>query len=132
MVKGNDFVEAINQLNADNKHITFAELIAMVLKDKVVEIYVGDTYEDIKYDDSTQKYVAVLVGKVLAAYAECLVLNCAYMDQSTKTMKLGNIVCLNERGIRTITEVDETGILKDTFLSTRDSKIVKGLFEKKR
>lgn len=130
MVKEIDFVKAIDEINANGKDITFAELIATVLKDKIVEIYVGDTYEDIKYDDSTQKYAAVIIGKVITAYAECLVLNCAYIDQTGQSRKiqLGNIVCLNERAIRTITEIDETGILKDTFLSTRDSKIVKGLF----
>lgn len=128
MATEQEFVDAINELNAEGKQITLAELIAKVLKDRVVEIYVGDTYEDIKYDDSTQKYAAVLVGKIVTAYAECIVLNCAYTDPVTKEPRLGNIVCLNERAIRTITEVDDTGVLKDTFLSTRDSKIVKGLF----
>jgi hypothetical protein len=128
MAKEQDFILAIDAVNNSGKSISFAELAAKIYKDKIVEVYVGDTFEDIKYDDSTQKYAAVLVGKVITAYAECLVLNCAYMDQNTKTMKIGNIVCLNERGIRTITEVDESGVLRDTFLSTRDSKIVKGLF----
>lgn len=123
-----DFINVIDEVRNSGKEITFAELIAKVLKNKVVEVYIGDTYEDIKYDDSTQKYAAVLIGKVVTAYAECLVLNCAYIDQATKSMKFGNIVCLNERAVRTITEVDDTGVLKDTFLSTRDSKIVKGLF----
>jgi hypothetical protein len=97
----------------------------------VVEVYVGDTYEDIKYDDSSVKYVAILVGKVITAYAEMLVLDCAYIDQQTKKLQFGNIVCLNERGIRTITEVDESGILRDTFLNSRDGKIVKNLLDGK-
>jgi len=128
MSKERDFTKVIDELNGAGEDITLAELLAKVLKGKIVEIYVGDTFEDVKYDDSTQKCAAVLIGKIVAAYAECLVLNCAYMDQNTKNIKLGNIVCLNERAIRTVTEVDESGILKDTFLSTRDSKIVKGLF----
>lgn len=127
MAKEEEFIKAIDEVHASGKDITFAELIAKVFTGRVVEIYVGDTFEDVKYDDSTQKYAAVVVGKVVAAYAECIVLNCAYMDQATKTMQFGNIVCLNERGIRTITEVDNNGILKDTFLSSRDAKIVKGL-----
>ncbi len=128
MAQEKEFIDAIDELNASGAQITLAELICKVYKGRVVEIYVGDTFEDIKYDDSTQKYAAVLVGKVVAAYAECIVLNCAYMDSVSKEARIGNIVCLNERAIRTITEVDDTGILKDTFLSTRDSKIVKGLF----
>lgn len=128
MAQEEEFIKAIDEVRASGKDITFAELIAKTLKGRIVEIYVGDTSEDVKYDDSTKKYAAVVIGKVITAYAECLVLNCAYMDQVTKTMQLGNIVCLNERGIRTITEVDESGVLKDTFLSSRDAKIVKGLF----
>jgi hypothetical protein len=121
-----EFVQAIDEINFSGKELTFAELVAKVWKNRIVEIYIGDTYEDIKFDDSTQKYPAVLIGKVITAYAECLILNCAYMDQITKKIKFGNIVCLNERAVRTITEVDESGILRDTFLNSRDGKIVKG------
>src|ERR1019366_8726678 len=121
----NAFKNAISELNASNKQITFAELIAQVWGNETVEIYIGDTAEDIKLDESTQKCVSVLIGKVIAAYAECLVLNCCFMDQQTKMPKLGNIVCLNERAIRTITIIDDSGTIKDSFLSTRDNKIVK-------
>lgn len=127
-----DFKETIKAFKEDGKKHTFAELIHQVWGGKIIEVYIGDTYEDIKYDDSTQKYVAILVGKVIDAYGECLIMNCAYVDQASKTLKYGNIVCLNERSVRTITEVDETGILKDTFLSSRDSKIVKDLFSAKK
>ncbi len=123
-----DFQETIKSFREDGKKHTFAELIKEVWGGKIIEVYIGDTYEDIKYDDSTQKYVAILVGKVIDAYGECLIMNCAYVDQVTKTLKYGNIVCLNERSVRTITEVDESGMLKDTFLSSRDGKIVKDLF----
>lgn len=127
MANGTEFVTAINELNRENKDITFAELISQVWSGKIVEIYIGDTYEDIKYDDSTKKYASVLIGKVITAYAECIVLDCAFVDPITKKMQFGNVVCLNERGIRTITEVDGNGLLKDTFLSSRDARIVKGL-----
>lgn len=132
MATEHDFRETIQKFKSDTKKHTFAELIATVWKDRIIEIYIGDTYEDIKYDDSTQKYVAILVGKVIDAYGECLVLNCAYNDPISKTLKFGNIVCLNERSVRTITEVDNSGILKDTFLSSRNGKIIKDLFNGKK
>lgn len=128
MATENDFKKVIADFQAESKKRTLAELIATVWADKVVEVYIGDTFEDIKYDDSTQKYAAILVGKVVAAYAECLILNCVYVDQLTKQMRYGNLVALNERAVRTITEVDESGILKDTFLSSRDGKVVKEVF----
>lgn len=132
MAKENDFKETIQKFRADGQKHSFAELIAEVWGGKVIEVYIGDTYEDIKYDDSTHKYVSVLIGKVIDAYAECLIMNCVYIDQISKKVKYGNIVCLNERSVRTITEVDETGILKDTFLSSRDGKIVKEVFGAKK
>src|ERR1700722_6370043 len=96
------FINTINELNAAGKQITFAELIAKVWSGQLVEIYMGDAYEDLKSDDSTTRVAAVVIGRVITAYAECIVLDCAYIDQKTKQAKLGNIICLNERGIRTI------------------------------
>ena len=125
MASEQEFINAVNEFNAGDKKRTFAELMSKVWAGKIVEIYIGDTYEDIKFEDSTQKYPAVLVGKIITAYAECIVINCAYVDQGSKSIKFGNIVCLNERSIRTITEVDDKGILKDTFLNSRDARIVK-------
>jgi len=125
MAHENEFVEAIKELNAKpGEKLTMAELLAKVWKDRIVEIYIGDTFEDIKWEDSTSKSPAILVGKIIAGYAECVVLNCAYMDQRSKDLRFGNIVCLNERGIRTVTEIDESGILKDTFLDSKDGKII--------
>lgn len=124
-----DFIKAIESVKADGKEHSLAEVIEKVLKGKIIEIYIGDTYEDIKYDDSTRKYPAVLIGKLIAAYGECLFLNCIYMDHVSKKIKAGNIVCLNERAIRTISEVDDNGSLKDTFLSPRDTKVIKGIFD---
>lgn len=131
MATEQDFIDSIAEVNASGKNITFAELLAKTLLGKVVEVYIGDNYENVNYDDATVNYAAVLVGKVVTAYAECLVLNCVYIDQQTKQHKFGNIVCLNERAIRTITEVNDSGVLRDTFLSTRDSRVIKDLFDGK-
>lgn len=65
MAKEQDFISAIDAVNNSGKSISFAELAVKIYKDKIVEVYVGDTFEDIEYDDSTQKYAAVLVGKVI-------------------------------------------------------------------
>ena len=132
MATEQDFKQTIQEFKSDSKKHTFAELIAKVWGNKVIEVYIGDTYEDIRYTDSTVKYVSILVGKVVDAYGECLVMNCAYVDQATKKVKYGNIVCLNERSVRTITEVDDTGILKDTFINSRDGNIVKKVFGDKK
>jgi hypothetical protein len=135
MAHPNEFLETISKLNANpaEQKLTMAELIAKVWAGKFVEIYIGDTYEDIKLEDTTQKVPAILVGKIISAYAECIVLNCAYKDPRTGDICFGNVVCLNERGIRTITEIDGKGGLKDTFLDVKDgpriAKAIKALGE---
>lgn len=127
MAHSNEFVEAINSLKGEPK-LTMAELLAKVWKDKFVEIYIGDTYEDLKSEDSTTKVPSILVGKIIAAYAECIILNCAYNDHITGKISFGNVVCLNERGIRTVTEIDYKGGLKDTFIDIKNSrKIVEAI-----
>lgn len=127
------FVSTIAELNANNQQITFAELINKIWNGKLVEVYIGDTYEDVKLEESSSKYASVLIGKVVAAYAECLVLNCAYVEGPSRQqeIKLGSIVCLNERAIRTITVVDKTGVLKDTFINSKGNagKLLKNLIE---
>ncbi len=127
MAKAQEFVDVIEAARKEDKKVTLAEIVGRTLKGRIVEIYVGDTYEDIKYEDSTTKVVAVVVGRVIDTYAECLILDCAYTDPSTGKLKFGNIVCLNERAIRFLTELDDTGMLRDVFLSTRDGKKIKDL-----
>jgi hypothetical protein len=129
MASETDFINVIAELNSKpGEKLTMAELIAKVWGGKVVEIYIGDTYEDIKLDDSTQKVPAILVGKIVCAYAECIVLNCAHTN-ARGDLAFGNIVALNERGIRTITEIDSNGILKDTFLNIKDGKRIKSAMQ---
>jgi hypothetical protein len=126
MANENQFTSIIAELNSKpGEKLTMAELLAKVWGDKVVEIYIGDTYEDIKLDDTTQKSPAILIGKIIGAYAECLILNCAYSEPRTGAICFGNIVCLNERGIRTVTEIDDSGVLRDTFLHIKQGKRIK-------
>lgn len=131
MAKAEEFVKVIEEARKEEKKVSLAEIVGRALKGKVVEIYVGDTFEDIKYDDSSTKIVAVVVGKVIDAYAECIVLDCAYADQNTGKLKFGNIICLNERAIRFLTEIDEVGMLRDIFISTRNGKLIKDLLSGK-
>jgi hypothetical protein len=128
----NNYLNIIDSLHREklSRDFSFAEIIYKSMKEKLVEVYIGDTYEDLKSQDSTTKINAVLCGIVKAAYAECLILDCAYVDQATKKPSFGNIVFLNERCIRTITEVDMLGTLKDTFISSKECLIIKNLFEK--
>jgi len=127
MVTEELILQTVQECNVDRTK-TLAEFIATVFKDKFIEIYLGDSYEEVSIEQIKVSYPAVFVGKVVAAYRECLVLNCAYADQKSKKVLLGNIVFINERAIRGLNEVDGEGVMEDMFLRSRESVKVKKIF----
>lgn len=115
----------IKNFNENNRNKTFAEFIAEVFKDKYVEIYLGDTYEDISTEQISTSYPAVFCGKVISAFKECLVLDSFYADKINKKLKSGNIVFISERAIKALTQIDGEGIMEDMFLRSKESLLVK-------
>jgi hypothetical protein len=126
----------IGEANVDRTK-TLAEFIALVFKDKFIEIYMGDSYEEISLDQMSTAYPAVFCGKVVGAYRECLVINCVFTNVSQKKLELGHLMIINERAIRGLNEVvDGNGIIEDMFLRSKEtSKIqrhfIQNLLEKK-
>jgi hypothetical protein len=106
---------------------TFAEFIAELFKDRFLEIYVGDSYEELSTDQVSVSYPAVFCGKVVAAYRECLVVNSVFVDKG-KHMKLGNLIFISERSIRALTEIDGNGIIEDMMLRSKESLDIKKNF----
>lgn len=103
-----------------NREKTLAEFIATVYKDKYVEIYVGDAYEDIKFEQSSQNYPAVFSGKVISAYKECLVIEAIYVAKDKKVQK-GALMCLNERAIRCLIELNGDFSIQDMMLRSNET-----------
>jgi hypothetical protein len=114
---------------------TFAEFLAELFKDRFIEIYLGDSYEEVSMEQTSTSYPAVLCGKVVTAYRECLVINAAYVSGVPKPgkpqqLQLGNLLFVNERSIRALTEIDGKGILEDMLLRSRHSLDIKKHFIK--
>lgn len=126
MVTEQFILEKVEECNQDRIK-TFAEFIALTFKDKFIEIYLGDTYEDVSTEQISTAYPAVFCGKVVSAYRECLVLNSVFVDKHKK-MQLGNLVFLSERAIRALNEIDGNGIIEDLFLRSRESLNIKDRF----
>lgn len=126
MVSEKFLSENIQQLQGSGK--TFAEFLAIVFKDKFVEIYVGDSYEDVSIDQVSTTYPAVFCGKIIAAYRECLIINCAHAA-SNHHLELGNILMINERAIRALTPVDEKGTIQDMMIRSSESLKINNLFK---
>jgi hypothetical protein len=115
----------VHEFNEHARHKTFAEFIVAMYEGKYIEVYLGDSYEEVSTEQISTSYPAVFCGKVVSAFKECLVLNSVYIDKVSKKMRLGNIVLLNERAIRGLTEIDGHGIMEDMFLRSKESLLVK-------
>jgi hypothetical protein len=124
MVSEQEIIHTIKQLQGSGK--TFAEFLAEIFKDKFIEVYVGDSYEDVSTEQVSTTYPAVFCGKVVAAYKECLILSCAYVHM--RHLQLGNILFVNERAIRALNEIDGKGILEEMMLRSKESLDIKAAF----
>lgn len=123
-----EFVLSIVEESNKDRSRTFAELIAAVFQGKFIEIYLGDSYEEVSTEQISTSYPAVFCGKVVAAYRECLILNSIFTNKATKQLELGNMVFISERAIRGLNEIDGNGILEDMFLRSRESLDIKSQF----
>lgn len=126
MVSEKQLLDTIQQLQGSGK--TFAEFLAEIFKDKFIEVYVGDAYEDVSTEQISTTYPAVFCGKVVAAYRECLILNCAFVGNN-RHLQMGNMMFVNERAIRALNEVDGKGTLEDMMLRSKETLDIRDAFK---
>lgn len=100
---------------------TYVESLVDFLKDKLVELYVGDQYEQVAYSDNTQNVSSVLVGKIVGGEGDCLIFDSLYRDKIDKKQKHGNIVYINGYNIRAACELNGSGSFRDSIVSVNDS-----------
>lgn len=125
MVSENQVQAMVESCKGSGK--TFAEFIAEIFKDKFIEIYVGDSYEDVSVDQVSVTYPAVFCGKVVAAYRECLIISSVFVD-SGRHLQVGNMMFISERAIRALNEIDGNGIMEDMMLRSKESLVIKKVF----
>ncbi len=123
-----EILQHIAEMNKDRSK-TLAEFIATVFKDKLIEIYLGDSYEEISVEQISTSYPAVFCGKVVGAYKECLVISAAYAGID-KAIKFGNLMFISERAIRALNEIDGNGVMEDMFLRSKESLILNKIAKK--
>lgn len=114
-------------INLKGSGKTLAEFVAELFKDKFIEIYVGDSYEEVSVDQVSTAYPAVFCGKVVTAYRECLVISSVFVNNSNK-LQLGNLMFISERAIRALNEVDGKGTLEDMLLRSKETLDIKNAF----
>ncbi|SRR6266404_3938107 len=131
MVSEESVSNLVQEFNKTDRSRTFAEFIAVLFKDQLIEIYLGDSYEEHNLDQISTSYPAVFCGKVVSAYRECLIISSVYVDDAKK-IQLGNMMFINERSIRALNQIDGNGIMEDMFLRSRESLDVKKWFADRR
>jgi hypothetical protein len=94
-------------------------------KDKYVQIYIGDQYEEIQQFDFSQTINGTIYGKLLDISGEFLILDCFYYDN--RNLKSGNIIFVNSWHIKVISEIKKEGSISDVLLSVEDINVVKKL-----
>jgi len=122
-----EFVQQVMQDCNKDRTKTFAEFIASVFKGKFIEIYLGDSYEEVSTEQISTSYPAVFCGKVMGAYRECLIVSSVFTNKSKK-LQLGNLMFISERAIRALNEIDGNGIMEDMFLRSKESLDIKEEF----
>lgn len=127
MITEYDVQELSSKLNGSGK--TLAEFLGELFKDKFVEIYVGDSYEEVSVEQISTAYPAVFCGKIVAAYRECLVISAAYIDLNKK-VRVGKLMFISERAIRALSPVENNGGLEDMFLRSREAQEIAKSFQK--
>jgi hypothetical protein len=126
MVNEKTIQDTVQNLQGTGK--TFAEFLAEIFKGQFIEVYVGDAYEDISTEQVSTTYPAVFCGIVIAAYRECLILNCAFVGPN-RHLQMGNMMFINERAIRALNAVDGKGTVEDMMLRSKETLDIKAAFQ---
>lgn len=121
MITEQDILEAIEKFSTFVREKSFAEFIADLYKDQIVEIYLGDSYEEVSTEQTSMAFPSVFSGRVVGAYKECLVLDTIYDDLATRKHRFGKFLLINERSIRALSEVNGKGVLEHNFIRSKES-----------
>ena len=74
---------------------TYVTTVASFLKGKLVEVYMGDEYEDLLQADFSKKIQMSVIGILEGAIGDCLVIDSYYFSSDHKALVKGNILYIN-------------------------------------
>jgi len=101
---------------------TFAEMIGERLNGKLIEVMIGESYEELQLDQMSSNYPAVIIGRVLEGAGNLLLLDCAYIEN--RAIRFGKKVYLFDYTIQYISECDGKCNLEDLLFRSKDVKQV--------
>ncbi len=100
---------------------SYIEQVAELLEGKMVEVYIGDQYEEVSFSDNAKSVCSVLCGKLVSGTGELLILDSFFKDRHAKIMKHGNMIYINTYSVVAIVEINGNGTLRDAIHSADDS-----------
>lgn len=103
---------------------TFCEIISEKLKDKLVEIFVGEMYETLHQADFSYNSPMIICGRLVDGVGDCLILDSFHLNEDHKR-EFGNIIYINGYNIKAITELNTNGTLKEVLTNSTFYKKVK-------
>lgn len=124
MEKKPDSFDPLYALQQDLGGRKFSDELAEKFKGQMVELYIGDQYESLTFEDFSQQQNASIYGKLIDILDRFIILDCFYVDKSGE-LHTGNMVYINTFQIRAMSAVNDNGSLNDIFLSAKDVAKVK-------
>lgn len=112
-------VDAFAASQGDNLR-KFSDELLIKFKGKMLEIYIGDQYETINYDDYSVPQNCIIYGKLIDVLDRMIIVDCFYVG-ADKEVHHNNRIYLNQFQIRAMTELNGNGSLNDIFLSAKDA-----------
>lgn len=118
--------EAFSAGNGDNLR-KFSDELLNKFKGKILEIYIGDQCETLNFDEYSVPKNCSIFGKLIDVLDRYVILECCYIDHTTKALRSDLIVYINTFQIRAMTELDGRGSLDDIFTSAADAAKIRKL-----
>ena len=117
-MKKEQLAKVLSKFRTEGKTASYAEILAALYPDQLIEVYFGDVYEQINLADFSPNVYSVICGKIVEAYGDCLFIDCYYSDDG-KHLKTGNIIVINGFNVKAVTVLDGKGQIKDALLNPK-------------
>lgn len=96
-----------------------------ILQGKLLEISVGDDYEELVLSDHVSKVNGVIYGELDDIVDDFLVVRCYFIDKQGRLVK-DNVVYINSWHVKVMKEA-RNGSLNDVFLGASHSRKIRAL-----
>jgi hypothetical protein len=96
------------------------------LKDELIELCIGDDYEELVMSDNVRKVNGSIFGYCRDIVGDFVVVDCFFVNKRNEVVP-GNRVYINSWSIKAITKVKSNGSLNDVFMSSADARKLKAM-----